>query len=296
MPSGKIVETRALYYGITKSRPILKFVVGLRKDQIDYLDRWKNETHTDADTIRSSEHLGNAGYVSPKNIKSYECPECKTAYEDRPVLKVRISDMLGSNEAKADYFCQHCNAWLATIPMFDLKEQTIFIEKEFVSKDYTGKIIPFSKEIIDSFLEETVKQHDNPHFIFRLEGDLEKIKKWGKEIDYNEIDQKIDGILGKSYTTAFEAAVLEPSEDLGFEKATYLFKKLKKPPSKESAEAFYKKIQVKKEKEKQKAENHIKKTKSDIEELDRKNILASEELGNALNELNEMEEKCKRLL
>lgn len=296
MTSEKIVETRTLFYQLLKSRPILKLVVGLRQDQIDYLDRWKNGAHTDKGVVRSSEHFGNASYVSPKNIKSYECLKCKTTYEEHPLLKIRISDMFGSNEVKADYFCSHCNEWLATVTMFDLKEETRFIEKEFVAKDYTGKIIPFTKEIIDSFLEETVKQHDNPHLIFRLERDLEKIKKWGKEIDYEGIDQKIGGILNKFYATAFEAAVLEPSDDLGFNEATYLFKKLENPPSKESAAVFYKKIQAKKEREKQKAEKRIKKIESDIEELNRKNILANKELGNTLNELNEMEEKCRILL
>lgn len=283
-------------YGVTKRRPAIKFVVGLRQDQIDYLDRWKNEKLADVDAIKSSEHLGNAGYVSPKNIKSYECPKCNATYEEHLLLKVKISDMVGSDAANADYFCSHCNEWLATIPMFGLKEQTRFIEKEFVAKDYTGKIIPFTNEIIDSFLEETVKQHDNPHLIFRLESDLEKIKKWGKEIGYGGIGKKADGVLDKAYSVAFEAALFEPSEDLNFEAATYLFKKLGKPPSKESAEVFYKKIQAKKESEKKKAENRTKKTKSDIGELDRKNILANEELGNTLKELNEMEEKCRILL
>lgn len=296
MASEKIVETRTLSYGVTKRSPILKFVVGLRQDQIDYLDRWKNEAQINADTIKSSEHFGNADYVSPINIKSYECPKCETTYNEHPILKVKISDMLGSDEAKADYFCSHCNGWLATIPMFGLKEQERFIEKEFVAKDYTGKMIPFTKEIMDSFLEETVKQHDNPHLIFRLEGDLEKIKKWGKEIDYGGIDKKVNSILKKAYSAAFEAALFEPSEDLGFKEATYLFNKMGKPTSKESAEAFYKKIQAKKESEKQKAEKSINKTKSGIEELERKNILANEELGNTLKELNEMEEKCRTLL
>lgn len=293
MTSEKIVETRTLSYGITRNRPIIKLVVGLRQDQIDYLDRWKNEKLVNADAIKSSEHLGNAGYVSPKNIKSYECLKCNTIYEEHPLLKVKISDMVGSDAANADYFCSHCNGWLATIPMFGLKEQERFIEKEFVAKDYTGKMVPFTNEIIDSFLEETVKQHDNPHLIFRLESDLEKIKKWGKEIDYGEIDQKIDGILNKSYSAAFEAAIFEPSEDLNFEAATYLFKKLGKPPSKESAETFYKKIQAKKGREKQEARNNIKKINSDIEGLNRKNTLVNEGLNNTLKELNEMEEKCK---
>lgn len=296
MTSEKIIETRTLSYGIIKSRPIIKFVVGLRQDQINYLDRWKNETQTDADTIKSSEHFGNAGYVSPKNIKSYECLECKTTYEEHPLLKVKISNMLGSDEAKAEYFCSHCNKWLATIPMFDLKERGRFIEKKFVVKDYTGKIIPFTKEIIDSFLEETVKEHTSPYLVFRLESDLEKIEKWGKEICYDGIGKKLNSILNKAYSAAFEAALFEPSEDLGFKEAAYLFNKMGKPTSKESAEAFYKKIQTKKENERQKAEKNINKTKSEIEELERKNTLVSEELDNTLKELNEMEEKCRILL
>lgn len=243
--TAEIVETRTLFYQVLPRRPINKFVVGLRKDQVEYLDDIAREDKARGlvykqGNVKMCEHLGNAGFISPKNIKSYECLKCQKIYEEPPPkTEVRVSDIVGSDDAHVGYFCPHCNEWLAEIPMFS-EEDMKFIEKEYITKDYTGKIVPFSQKFIDIVLEETKHYGDYSHMIYRFEHDIEKVRGWANSIGY-DINAKLDIFLPPAYEKAFLYAVSRNNRDYpdySFSDAVYLFKKIGKPPTPESAKAF----------------------------------------------------------